>query len=265
MPGKIAYHKPTTELLTQVWQDHRALFATRPTEPNEFRLDQLMASVFCNGPFYFYVFDLADLKLWHISESVNTLHGFTTAEATFQQILECIHPDDLAFVAAAANTALEMFRGEIGIDRARKYKISYCFRMRRADGRYRLFNHQSIVLTTDDQGRIGNALNIHTDISHLSSENNRTMSLIGMEGEPSYFNLDVKIPGDLATMKTKLFSEREVSIIRLVAAGLTSAQIASELALSEFTIKNHRKRILKKAGCQNMNQLLGSSLVQDLI
>lgn len=263
MPGKIEDRKPKTELLKQVWQERTDLFAEEQTELNQFRLDQLVASIFCNGPYYYYVFDLADLGLLYISEQVEGIHGFKADDATFQHILDQIHPDDMAFVAAAEKAAVEMFHNVIGMDKVKKYKTSYCFRFRTADSQYKLFNHQSIVLTTDAQGRVGKALNIHTDISHLSSDNNRTLSLLGMEGEPSYFNLEVKLP-ELGTRPQGLFSEREISIIRLVASGLTSSQIATELSLSEFTIKNHRKRILKKANCQNMNQLLGSSLVEDL-
>ncbi|WP_295800884.1 LuxR C-terminal-related transcriptional regulator [uncultured Microbulbifer sp.] len=265
MPGKVHERKPKTELLKQVWEERSELFAEEQTELSQYRLDQLVASVFCNGPYYYYVFDLADLNLLYISDLVEPIHGFSAQDATFQQILDQIHPDDMPFVAAAEETAVEMFRDVIGIDKIKKYKMSYCFRFRMADGSYRLFNHQAVVLTTDAQGRIGKALNIHTDISHLTSENNRCISMIGMEGEPSYFNLEVNMPDAGAAPTQKLFTQREISIIRLVAAGLTSAQIANELALSEYTIKNHRKRILKKAGCQNMNQLLGSNLVEELI
>lgn len=46
-------------------------------------------------------------------------------------------------------------------------------------------------------------------------------------------------------------SEREVQIIKMIAEGLTNAQIAEELFLSNHTINTHRKNILNKLGIKN--------------
>lgn len=257
--------QPKTELLKQVWRESGELIAKHQAELSQLKLDQLLGAVFSNGPSYYYVFELADLQLLLISDSVQQIHGLDPTAATFQDILDQIHPDDMAFVARAEDTAIRMFRDTIGMGKIKKYKISYNFRFRIADGSYRLFNHQSLVLATDEKGRVGKSLNIHTDISHITGENSGTISLIGMDDEPSYLDVDVDADKLQANPRTEPFSERESTIIRLIAAGLTSAQIAKELSLSEFTIKNHRKRILKKSGCQNMSQLLGSCLINGLI
>ena len=44
---------------------------------------------------------------------------------------------------------------------------------------------------------------------------------------------------------------REVEVVRLAAQGLTNAQIAERLALSEKTVINHLTRMFKKIGCRN--------------
>jgi DNA-binding NarL/FixJ family response regulator len=41
-------------------------------------------------------------------------------------------------------------------------------------------------------------------------------------------------------------TEREVEVLRLMAKGLTNAELASELSLSESTVKTHVARILDK-------------------
>ncbi len=43
-------------------------------------------------------------------------------------------------------------------------------------------------------------------------------------------------------------TRREKEISSLVAAGLSSKQIAEVLCISEYTVSNHRKSILKKKG-----------------
>lgn len=257
--------QPQTELLTGVWQSRRELFAQRKTELAQLKIDKLISSIFSNGPFYHYVFDLFDLSFVYVSPQVEQLHDLDLETVTFQDILDQIHPEDMDFVARAEATAIRMFQEKIGLDKITEYKMSYCFRFRVKDGSYHLFNHQAIVLTTDSQGGIGKALNVHTDISHLTTENNYRMSMIGMNGEPSF--LDIEVDGQLESAQPSrpVFSEREISVIRLVSRGLTSAEIGKELALSEYTIKNHRKRILKKAKCQNMSQVLASCITEGLI
>lgn len=257
--------KPKTELLKGVWASRAEMLAQGRTELSGFQVDELMGQIFSNGPCYHYVFDLFDLSFLYVSPQVERHHDLSLENITFQDILDQIHPDDMAFVARAEATAFRLVREQIGLEKITRYKMSYCFRFRVRDGSYRLFNHQAIVLSTDDEGRIGKSLNVHTDISHLSAENNYRLSLIGMDGEPSYLNIDVDEQSDSPQPSTPVFSPREVSVIRLISRGFTSAEIGRELALSEFTVKNHRKRILKKAGCQNMGQLFGSCIVEGLI
>ncbi|MCQ3828042.1 helix-turn-helix transcriptional regulator [Microbulbifer elongatus] len=52
------------------------------------------------------------------------------------------------------------------------------------------------------------------------------------------------------------FSRRERQVLEQVAAGATSAEIAERLHISIHTVKNHRKSILRKAGCRNSGQLV---------
>jgi DNA-binding NarL/FixJ family response regulator len=49
-------------------------------------------------------------------------------------------------------------------------------------------------------------------------------------------------------------SPREVEVLRLIARGLTNAEIATELVLSEHTIKTHVARILQKLDLRDRTQ-----------
>jgi len=49
-------------------------------------------------------------------------------------------------------------------------------------------------------------------------------------------------------------TEREVDILRLVAAGRTNRQIAQRLSLAEGTVKNYVTNILGKLGARDRTQ-----------
>lgn len=55
---------------------------------------------------------------------------------------------------------------------------------------------------------------------------------------------------------TVSLSQREEEIVRLIVKGLTNRKIASTIYLSEYTVKNHVKRILEKLELQNRAQVV---------
>jgi DNA-binding NarL/FixJ family response regulator len=60
-------------------------------------------------------------------------------------------------------------------------------------------------------------------------------------------------------------SDREQSIVLLVCKQFTNRQIASELSLSENTIRNHKVRIMRKTGAKNTAGLVHFAFENGLI
>jgi len=53
------------------------------------------------------------------------------------------------------------------------------------------------------------------------------------------------------------FSARELEIVQLLARGLTSREIGTQLNLSTDTVDEHRQRILQKTNTRNVAELVG--------
>ena len=56
--------------------------------------------------------------------------------------------------------------------------------------------------------------------------------------------------------KCAVFTNREIEIVKLLALGLTSEQIATKLQISAHTVNSHRRNMLDKFCLKNKVELL---------
>lgn len=227
----------------------------------QINFDEIISSLISVGPFYYYIIDFYDMSISHVSPSITEIHGFDPKTVTFDDVLHTIHPDDMEFVSKAEATYFELLHNKLGKEKVLNYKANYSFRSRMKNGEYSLLNHQSIILTIDNDFRVGKSLNIHTNIDHITKTNNNTLSLIGLNNEPSYTNISVIL--DLKDITS--FSKREIEIIKLISEGYPNKEIADFLSISEGTVKTHRRNINHKSGTKNSVELVRKCMLQGLI
>ncbi len=260
--------KPDIQHMHEVWElvKKEDSSATRASRVN---FDEIISSIFSTGPFYYYVIDFVDFKISHLSSSFEEIHGLKSESVkSINDILSLTHPDDMGYVSNAEEKALKFMIETVGADKFTRYKGSYNFRLQTADGSYRLFNHQALVLKMDANYKFIKSLNIHTNISHLTKKNNHKFSLIGLAGEPSYLNLSVYDiqPGiGKNDFPENVFTKREIEIIKLLAEGFNTKSIAKKLFISPTTAETHRKNILRKSGCENSVKLIARSISEGWI
>ena len=249
---------PEIQNLYNVWNPNRVAKENTSCQTS---FDDINNSIISTGPFYFYIIDFFDMSLSHISPAIIEIHGFNPETVTFNDVLGAVHPDDVDFVTKAEAFSTNFFYKKIGHERLLKYKISYSFRFRLQNGEYALFNHQSLMLSLDNNGGLGKSLNIHTRIDHLSNSNAYKISFIGLNGEPSFMNLSL----DEEYQDIKEFSKREIDIIKLISNGFRNAEIAEKLFISTLTVKKHRSNILIKSDSKNTAQLIKNCILQGII
>nr|WP_315153915.1 LuxR C-terminal-related transcriptional regulator [uncultured Flavobacterium sp.] len=249
---------PEIQNLYNVWDPNRI---AKDNTSYRISFDELTNAIISTGPFYFYIIDFFDMSLSHISPAIADIHGFDPQTVSFNDILGAIHPDDIAFVTKAEALSTNFFYQKVGHEKMLDYKISYSFRFKIQNGEYALFNHQSLMLSLDENGGLGKSLNIHTRIDHLSNFNTYKVSLLGLNGEPSFMNLNP----EAEKQDIKEFSKREVDILKLISNGLNNAEIAEKLFISVETVKKHRSNILTKSDTKNTVQLIKNCVLQGLI
>ncbi len=61
------------------------------------------------------------------------------------------------------------------------------------------------------------------------------------------------------------FTDREIDILSLMAAGLTADMVADQLHISPHTVKTHQRNMLKKSGCSNGIHLVAHCMREGII
>src|ERR1035437_7886744 len=157
----------------------------------ELDIHKRMLNIIQIGRFYYYIFDIPNMTLSFVSESITDLLGYTPTEFTPDFFFtHVIHPDDVQYYVNFENKVAEFFN-TLTVDNIFNYKVQYEFRVRKKTGEYIRVLQQVVTLETTETGGINKSFGIHTDISELKSEGTPSLSIIGMEGEPSYLNIVV--------------------------------------------------------------------------
>ena len=158
-----------------------------------------------------------------------------------------VHPEDREMVERVMREAVE---GGTPVD--------FEYRLIRPDGRVRRV-HSRAELTADSEGsplRLTGTVQDVTELHAAAEALHQTASDLGRRAAELHRFPDRSRNRDL----TKSLSSRQLEILALVADGLSNAEIASRLYLTESTVKWHVRKILRALGVSNRAQAVARYL-----
>lgn len=251
------------QVLVKAWERFPEIFSTEKGDMKKNNLVDLIADFLFTGDYYYYVIDIADQRLSNQHANILKTHGLKELPQHLQEIVDMVHPEDMDFVIQAEEAG-HRYILNTGIQYIQSLKCCYCFRMRVADGSYRLFHHQSISIVVDSEYRIVKSLNIHTDIEHITTVNNHVVTIIGINGRHDFQQIPLANKSASKQIDVKL-TFREQELLRYIAKGYSSVQIATLLGISVNTARVHRKNLFRKMECHSVATLLRKAVELGLI
>lgn len=194
------------------------------------------------------VYDMHKCNYLLLSKEQKKIFGDNGGNIDLEAHYKSIHPDDLQFVTETDAMVYRFFT-ELPGDKKKEFKLVYNFRTKTAEGFYKHFMHQSIVLEQDRNGKTWLSLLISHLLSEKTGRQNLQRRLINLTtGKLHLFN-----EIDDARFSTSL-TKREVEILDYIARGYDSVNIADKLKISTNTVYNHRQNILRKTQTENTTQ-----------
>ena len=218
----------------------------------EIEIYKKMLTLFQVGDYCYLIFCPPQLQIEYLSPSIQDLTGYTEQEFSVDLFLESIHPDDIDNYLSFEKYITDFWK-LLPPQKATKYKTRYDFRFRCKNGEYKRLLQQVIVIQSDETGAVLRTFVIYTDISEFKQTNKMVLSIIGLEGEPSY--IDIQPVEKLMPYQKKL-TKRETEVFHLLVQEYETSEIAEKLHISPHTVSVHRKNILSKTQTSSVLQLV---------
>jgi DNA-binding CsgD family transcriptional regulator len=218
-----------------------------------------------------FLLDYSTKKYIYVSESCFDMFGYTAnyfLEMGLEDYLSRWHEADFSVINKTVFIDSMAFLKTLHPNNYNDYIFSYNYRIRNPIGNYvtilQRFSYIPGSSISAPAGMIGVAFDIthyktdtsivHTIEKALTYERKIVNELVFKKVHPVY-----------ETGRNQFLSKRETEILRYVAQGMGSKQIADKMSLSINTINNHRRNMLAKIGCKSSSELINYGIKHGLI
>lgn len=214
-------------------------------------INKKLLNIFQAGNYYYFIFNVFEANFEIISSEMVTVLGYQPEEMDVGFFLNKIHSEDQSHFLNFEKIVVDFF-DKIDCNKIPNYKVQYDFRIKKADGLYIRILHQLVILQ-NNKNVLQRSFGLHTDITHIKSTGIPSLSIIGLDGEPSFYNIE---SSNFFAQAIDLFTTREKEVLRYIVEGKTSQEIANILFISIHTVNSHRKSILEKSNTATPTELV---------
>lgn len=218
----------------------------------ELEVHKKLLNIFQVGDYYYFIFNLKDSQFDLMSKEVEMMLGYKADEFDLPLFISKIHPDDQPWFLNIESKVSEFF-STLSLEQIPNYKVRYDYRIKKSNGEYIRILQQIITIQHNETGGVLRTFGVHTDISHLKLEGNPVLSFIGLNGEPSLIDVDIK---SVFPIPSAFLTNREREILSLLVDGKETKEIAAELFISNETVSTHRKNLLRKTKARNTSEMI---------
>lgn len=140
-------------------------------------------------------------------------------------------------------------------------KVNRTLELKCKDGSHKFVLVQSIPILFNALMEPVYFLNIISDISGLVTAREYTHYILDSSDENNIVKIPLHLHGSMQAEQLEI-SKSELKVLRLMADGFSSKQIADKLFLSIHTVKNHRKSMLLKTESSSSSELVKRAITE---
>ena len=142
-------------------------------------------------------------------------------------------------------------------------RVSYNTKVIRVDGSIGWYLHQLKILQLDEHNKPQFGFKWISDISDFKKDEAIDMVIAKKDENGMYKKIfSQTFAGDKRVFN---ISEREIEVLALIGKGKSSKEIADVLCISEHTVSNHRKNMLRKLEVKSTGEIIKKAIAYGII
>lgn len=217
------------------------------------------------GPRFYLVANFNTFQYDFIGKGQHLLTGYENelvAKEGFQFQLANIHPEDAEYIVKQSYPTFQRVLSTFSFEEQKDILLQNNYRFRHKEGHYVHLMEQVWAMKADEKGNHQLML-VH--VYELPMVQPFTVNTVIKKLLPDK-TYEILYAKEFAGPKEiEQLSQREAEIIRLLADGLNSKQIAQQLFISFHTVRTHRKNMLQKLKMKSTNELVAYGLTHGII
>lgn len=210
------------------------------------------------------VVEYETMKYLFCSSSIQKICGYSADEFMKggpEFALNMADPDHLRAYNDFLPETLEFFLG-LSAEERKLYKFSFTISITSKSGKITIVLQHNYFLKWTDNGNPLIKLMTLTDISDYKTNKDLVYFISRHDGQGKN---EIVRQRNYTTAPDQTISPREFEILELFSSGYRTNEISAQLKISENTVKNHRKKILQKLGCNNVAQAVSLAAMYGFI
>ena len=259
----IHHHKEALKIFTGYISEHRLTGEREKGLIDNLQLSQLLKEF--HGVVS--ILDFSTLGYIYMSESVKSVTGYSQEEfyeKGIQMTISLLPEEQLKIIHNQIFPIMfDHFDRCTSLEEIKDLRVTFNYNAFRKDGSLGSFLQQLSVIHGDDCKKASIALILVTDISDFKHDGNMTLGISKKNEDGVYHPIFTK--NYLSDSEPNILSIRELEILNLMRHGKSSNEISDMLFISEHTVYNHRKKMLKKMDAKNTGELLSKSIAYGLL
>lgn len=232
-------------------------------------INTVTQSAFSHSIPWIYLLDYTTGKYLLVSKSMKLMLGYSPdvfMNEGLNLTLENYHADHM-----------RLFNNELFPDRLALLKtipfhehpnhvFTYNFRFRTSEGDFINLLQRNCFVKSDSNGNPLLSFGVITNVNHYVSENPIIQMVERIHGNSNLGHSEMLFKKSYYLHEEyRLFTKREREIVKWMADGLTSKEIANRLFISENTVINHRRNMMQKSNACNAMELVSFSIRNHII
>jgi DNA-binding CsgD family transcriptional regulator len=196
-----------------------------------------------------------DRGIVYCSKSIYTVLGVSrdsVMESGWSLIQKQIHPCDQVLLEKKLMPSLGKYLRAIPNSEKDSHSFSFTLRALHTSGKPLLLAVENKAMTWNKRHWPGVYMSVVKNITPFGDREKMLLAITKRDSVKPGYSVIHRQEFDF---RWPPFTSREVEVTRLIALGHTSKEIAAHLYLSQETVRNHRKNILRKSGCASSSEL----------